>query len=568
MRSLFSLLGKATVVAATTAVLMPGPAAHSADAGPVRINAGAGVYRCHNGAAWAADSGYTGGRSWRTRSRIAGTNEPGLYQTQRVGMTGYRLTVPAPGRYRVNLLLAEGYFGARGKRVFNVEADGRLALRNVDIFAARGKNRAYVAGFEVPVSGSGVALGFRAVANLPAVAAIEALRLGPLPAAPVEPPAPTTTTTPPVTTTPPTTPEPSPSHELYVSPSGSDADSGETTAAPLRTIQAALDKAVAGTTVHLGPGVYNEQPVTVRDGTATAPITILGPESGVARAGRYQATLYGHGRVFSINHSYYRLQGFTIDGQPGLAGTAYPEAFSAAWDFKEARQGEIVDSKLVYVGAADTTHDITGVVIHDMFLNGAGGECVRMRNNANHNEVSDSVIQWCGMYGVPSTSSYKYHNGEGVYIGTSPKSTSQPMYANDGSSDNLVSGNVIHTYGSECLDVKENAHDNTFSGNDCAGNDEPLSFYGSDVELRGYDNTVVGNTLGASRGYGLKLASDATTYRQGGNVARNNLFSGNQGANIYNKQVSPQGAFCGNRTADGTTTVAGYLTLGTVEAGC
>ena len=34
-----------------------------------------------------------------------------------------------------------------------------------------------------------------------------------------------------------------------------------------------------------------------------------------------------------------------------------------------------------------------------MFLNGAGGECVRLRNNAHDNAITDSVIQYCGMLG-------------------------------------------------------------------------------------------------------------------------------------------------------------------------
>ena len=62
----------------------------------------------------------------------------------------------------------------------------------------------------------------------------------------------------------------------------------------------------------------------MRDGAPGAPITIKGPETGTDRAGRYQAVLYGTGRIFSIDHSWITLDGFTIDGQEQLGGVPFP----------------------------------------------------------------------------------------------------------------------------------------------------------------------------------------------------------------------------------------------------
>ena len=58
-----------------------------------------------------------------------------------------------------------------------------------------------------------------------------------------------------------------PSNVLFVAPGGSNAASGSQ-AAPLRTIQAAADRAVAGTTIVLRSGVYNES-VRFQRGTVT-----------------------------------------------------------------------------------------------------------------------------------------------------------------------------------------------------------------------------------------------------------------------------------------------------------
>ena len=46
------------------------------------------------------------------------------------------------------------------------------------------------------------------------------------------------------------------------------------------------------------------------------------------------------------------------------------------------------------------------------------------------------------------------------------------MHENDASSHNVVTRNIIRTFGSECFNVKENAHDNVFEDNVCSDNTE------------------------------------------------------------------------------------------------
>ncbi len=68
---------------------------------------------------------------------------------------------------------------------------------------------------------------------------------------------------------------PQPGNALYVSPSGNDANAG-TLAAPLRTVQRAVDLAQAGYTIHLRAGTY--APATniqlLKSGTSSQPITL------------------------------------------------------------------------------------------------------------------------------------------------------------------------------------------------------------------------------------------------------------------------------------------------------
>jgi hypothetical protein len=339
-----------------------------------------------------------------------------------------------------------------------------------------------------------------------------------------------------------------PTVQLYVSPTGNDAGDGSA-GAPLRTIQAALDKATPGTQINLAPGEYHEKLQTKIDGVPDAPIWITGPESGKDKSGRYQATLYGTGRIFSIDHSYYILDGFTIDGQEKLPRTTELPTDVATIDaFKDSVKELVQDSKLIYIGAGEATHDVTGVTITNMFLARAGTECVRLRNNAHDNTITDSVIEYCGMFGKQKDDGVQravYHNGEGVYIGTSPKSETQPMHANDGSSRNVVTRNTIRTFGSECFNVKENAHDNVFEENICSDNAESTEFQGSNIELRGHSNIVRDNQISNSAGVNVKIKSDEQEYDKGGNTVQDNRMSDAPAALLFNS-LAPPGPMCGN----------------------
>ena len=274
------------------------------------------------------------------------------------------------------------------------------------------------------------------------------------------------------------------------------------------SIQAAIDQAQPGDTIRVAAGEYRERLHTVRAGTAQAPITLTGPG----------ATIVSAGHALDIDHSHVHVREIAIHGQPGIGWDQYPRGptLEQARAFKESVAGAAQDGRLVYIGAAGT--GVTGVVIDRVILRGAGGECVRLRNNATGNVVSNSDISWCGMIAKDTKGGDKdaFHNGEGVYIGTSPKSTDQPMAGRDTSSGNRVVGNRIHTWGSECFNVKEQATNNTFEGNECGGNIETAEHLGSLVELRGSSNTVQGNTYGLTAGAVVKIKAD-TGYTASGN---------------------------------------------------
>ena len=195
------------------------------------------------------------------------------------------------------------------------------------------------------------------------------------------------------------------------------------------------------------------------------------------------------------------------------------------------------DGRLIYIGAAEESATSPASRSRNMFLNGAGGECVRLRNNAHDNAITDSVIQYCGMFGKGDDDDRaEYHNGEGVYIGTSPNSDDQPMHDNDTSSNNVVARNIIRTFGSECFNVKENAHDNVFEDNVCIGNAESARVRRQQhraARLRQRRPQQRRSPTAPATASRSRPTSDE--YDKGGNVVENNRLSGCGGRDLQDQ---------------------------------
>jgi Malectin domain len=137
---------------------------------PMAINAG-GQAVTTGGMPYAADMGYQGGRTHRTTAAIADTTADTLYQSERYGDMSYRLALPN-GLYQLRLKFAEIYWGAKGKRIFNVLLNGTRIITNLDIYAKVGKNRAYDMEVPVTVTNGQVVLQFQSIVNYAKISAI------------------------------------------------------------------------------------------------------------------------------------------------------------------------------------------------------------------------------------------------------------------------------------------------------------------------------------------------------------------------------------------------------------
>lgn len=98
---------------------------------------------------------------------------------------------------------------------------------------------------------------------------------------------------------------------IYVDPDGDDSNPG-TEAEPMGTILSALDAVRPGETVYLKPGEYRQRLVTIHPAEPDKPITITGSKDAVLRPTREIDDEFYY--PVKIQHSHYRLTGFTITG--------------------------------------------------------------------------------------------------------------------------------------------------------------------------------------------------------------------------------------------------------------
>lgn len=148
-----------------------------ASAAPYRINCGGQDYVDSLGNYWEGDGHYSRGSVFCAASAVAGTKAPFIYQSERWNDTGafvYSFNV-ADGNYAVRLHFAEIYYQAAGKRVFSVDLNGTEVLKDFDIAAVAGTNKALIEEFPArPVAGK-IGVAFRKGIGNPKISGIEIL---------------------------------------------------------------------------------------------------------------------------------------------------------------------------------------------------------------------------------------------------------------------------------------------------------------------------------------------------------------------------------------------------------
>lgn len=112
---------------------------------PLRLLARPAALALPSGEEWGGDQYSLGGNTVQRHEPVLGAEPPPLYQSERFGNFSYALPVAPGARYTLTLRFAEAWFGAgrpggggAGSRVFDVSCNGRILLRNFDVFREAG----------------------------------------------------------------------------------------------------------------------------------------------------------------------------------------------------------------------------------------------------------------------------------------------------------------------------------------------------------------------------------------------------------------------------------------------
>ena len=131
-----------TLMGQVVNIIMPLPLSF-----PININVGGEIHdRYLSDQEWSehVEYGYLDGGTtqWSPGLEINGTNEDEIYRAEHWGIVKYKVRVPK-GTYKVTLMMAENNFDEAGSRVFDINAEGKYIVRNLDIYQEVGKNTAY-----------------------------------------------------------------------------------------------------------------------------------------------------------------------------------------------------------------------------------------------------------------------------------------------------------------------------------------------------------------------------------------------------------------------------------------
>jgi VCBS repeat-containing protein len=305
----------------------------------------------------------------------------------------------------------------------------------------------------------------------------------------------------------------SPHKFIWVSPTGSYLATGSESS-PLKTIQAAVNKATAGTAIMVAAGVYNENVKLPTNalGTPDNPIWLIsadGPQAAkIVGLDQTLGTIYGYGT------DNYVISGFEIEG--GFRGIQFSQS---GRDFTNMVSNVLVIGNVIHdtkedgikIGQADNAtvvgNTIFNVVEEGIDFLAVNNGVIAYNDVSNAKSTAAAIFAKGGSTGILIENNHVHDipNGDGICIGgqTAPEYF-RPGYMAYEAKNVIVVGNYVEDVARRPVNVK-GALDSKIIDNYLVGNpsyyaavaiqmgwDEATSLmYSKNIEIAG--NILVGN---------------------------------------------------------------------------
>jgi Ca2+-binding RTX toxin-like protein len=301
-----------------------------------------------------------------------------------------------------------------------------------------------------------------------------------------------------------------PTRHIWVSPTGSNANSGSK-GSPLKTIQAAADKATPGTAIMVKAGTYKESVKLKQSGGPDAPIWLQSADGkGAAKiVATTSNALYGYGEENIV------IRGFDIKG----GQSANPSAGNGI------QFGMAIDSRWQKLGSShpDYLKDVSrNIVIEDNIIHGSRVDNIKISQGFNivvrNNEIRGGAEQEAVDF-VTVRNAVVSNNTITNVKGNSA------ITVKGGSRDIDIAGNLIKNVGLVGIKIGGNTTDNMIP--------QGVRYEASDIRVFGNDISGAGKAsiafLGGqnSHAYGNKLASILVEDVTSKWLTSNNQISGN-----------------------------------------
>lgn len=305
---------------------------------------------------------------------------------------------------------------------------------------------------------------------------------------------------------------------------------------PSDSVQKALDNVKPGDTIFLEDGLYLQDIITKVDGELSKRITVKGSRSAIIKGAG------DRDRIFEINHSYYTLDGFTIDGHHGDGDKESDYTDKCLFVLGTKKPELIRDHRGEYLSSLD------GLIVKNMLMQNSGGETMRLRSFITNAEIYGNKFYRAGIHAIlGGLKSSK--NAEQVYVGTS--SNQHYDGKNSKSGPDLTRYIWIHhnDFSGSCSEGVEASKEGTeyvlVEYNEITDQIDPES---AGVGIRS-DNVIVRyNSITNTEGAGVRIGGhkvDGKTYGQFNQIYGNTFADTKYGT--LKIQTNPQTVICGNK---------------------